>query len=464
MHAKVLAPLAGSRIQAAHKFPQLRLQPTQHRLMTRRRQCNLPLRLFHPSSVDFAKRELEAGRIVEVRRDDSLLVALGFYEPHLQRVDVFDMTPSLASILPTINEDSFMARVYEAWERRRRIIPQTQSNTYRIINGYADSLPSLFVDVFSECFVRVVATSFGAERLVPPLLDFLSRRGAEEVLLDTPTLGDAARVSVITPTIPLPQMYVESGVSHLWLKPEMRMSSTDNIFLINPAHRRIRCMMRDVGRGKRVLTIYDRSGSAAMHAVMTAKHVTVAHREEASLQWARANLICNHSASAFKTCETVCCDPAELRVRHQQDVVYIECHPKFLSTSNQWVELVRSLANNKVIGVGTVLIVAQEEAPLGVHDLLPRRKAFYDGDEIKADQDLPMTRRPLADVLRNALEQCHLRLKFLRAFSVSWDYPLLPEAESASFSQVYLVEGPALEQVFRVSPSNGRTESIDTAL
>ncbi|AYU81031.1 hypothetical protein conserved [Leishmania donovani] len=463
MHAKVLGPLAGSRIQAAHKFPQLRLQPTQHRLMTRRRQCNLPLRLFHPSSVDFARHELEAGRIVEVRRDDNSLVALGFYEPHLKRVDVFDMTASLAAMLPAISEDFFMARVHEAWERRRRILPQTQSNTYRVVNGYADSLPSLFVDVFSECFVRVVATSFGAERLVTPLLDFLSRRGAEDVLLDTPTLGDTARVSIVTPTISLPQLYVEGGVSHLWLRPDMRMPSTENLFLINPAHRRTRRMMRDVGKGKRVLTIYDRSGSAAMNAVMTAKHVTVLHREETSLEWARANLICNHSASVFKTCETVCCDPAELRVRHQQDVVYIECHPKFLSTSNQWAELVRSLANNKVIGVGTMLIVAQEEAPLGVHDLLPRRKVFYGGDESKANQDCPMKRRPLADALRNALEKCHLRLKFLRAFSVACDHPLLPESESASFSQVYLIEGPALEQVFRVPTSSHRKVRTDEA-
>ncbi|KAG5473218.1 hypothetical protein CUR178_03137 [Leishmania enriettii] len=464
MHAKVVAPLAASRIQTAHKFPQLRLQPLQHRLITRRRQCNLPLRLFHPSSVEFAERDLEAGRIVEVRRDDHSLVALGFYEPYLQRVDVFDMTPSLASMLPTISEDSFMARVHEAWERRRRILPQTQSNTFRIVNGYADSLPSLFVDVFSECFVRVVATSFGAERLVPPLLDFLSRRGAEDVLLDTPTLGDAARVSLITPTIPLPQMYVEGGVNHLWLRPDVRMPSTENLFLINPAHRRIRRMLRDLGKGKRVLTIYDRSGSASMNAVMTAKHVTVVHREEASQEWARENLICNHSASVFRACETVCCDPAELRVRHQQDVVYVECHPKFLSTSHQWADLVRSLVINKVVGVGTMLIVAQEEAPLGVRDFLPRRKALYGGDESKADRNRPMTRRPLADVLRNALERCHLQLKFLRAFSVACDHPLLPEAESASFSQLYLLEGPALEQVFRVSPSRSHEKSVDETL
>ncbi|KAG5498726.1 hypothetical protein JKF63_03014 [Porcisia hertigi] len=452
MHAKLLAPLAGGRIQAAHKFPQLHLQAAQRWLVTRHRQCNLPLQLFQPSSVDFAGRELEAGRIVEVRGDDNSLVALGFYEPQLQRVDVFDMTPSLSTTLPTISEDSFMARVHDAWERRRRILPQTHSNTYRIVNGSADSLPSLFVDVFSECFVRVVATSFGAERLVPPLLDFLSRRGAEDVLLDTPTLGDAVRASLITPTLPLPQIYVEGGVSHMWLKRDMRLPSTENLFLVNTAHRRTRRMMRDVGKGKRVLTIYDRSGSASMNAIMTAKHVTVAHREETYLEWARANLICNHSASVFKTCETVCCDPAELHLRHQQDVVYMECHPKFLSTHSQWVALVQALATNKVIGIGTILVLAQEEAPLGVRDLLPRRAVFYGGDESKANEDRPMTRRPLADVIRDALERCNLRLKFLRAFSVACDYPLLPEEESPSFSQIYLVEGPVLNHVFRAPP------------
>ncbi|KPA83290.1 putative mitochondrial hypothetical protein [Leptomonas pyrrhocoris] len=453
MHHKILAPLLGNRVQAAQKFPQLRLKPQEHHLITRRLQCSIPLTVFHPNSVDFATRELEAGRIVEVRRDDQRLVALGFYEPQLGRVDVFDATPNSAAMLPTISEDFFMARMHEAWERRRRILLQTQNNTYRIVNGYADRLPALFVDIFSECFVRVVATSAGAERLVPPLFDFLRRSGAEEVLLDTPTLGDTNRVSLISSTIPLPQMYVEGGVSHLWLKQGVQLSSTANLMLLNPAHRRTRRMVRDLGKGKRVLTIYDRSGSAAMNAVMTAKHVTVVHREEATLEWARANLICNHSSSVFKTCETVCCDPAQLRVRHQQDVVYIECHPQFLSTGEQWAALMQALARNKVLGVGTMLIVAQDEAPLGIRDLLPRRRALFAGGDAEAAANLPIHRRPLAELLRNSLEEVHLRLKFLRAFSVACDHPRIPESASASFSQVYLVEGPALEHVFRIPNS-----------
>jgi hypothetical protein len=450
MHHKLIAPLLGNRLQAAQKFPQLRLRPRQHHRITRHLQCDVPLSLFHPNSLDFAKRELEAGRIVEIRRDDQRLVALGFYEPQLNRVDVFDATPNSVTTFPTISEDFFMARVHEAWERRRRILPQTQNNTYRIVNGYADSLPALFVDIFSECFVRVVATSWGAERLLPPLLDFLRRSGAEDVLLDTPTLGDSNRVSLISATIPLPQMYVEGGVSHLWLKQGVRLSSTENLLLLNPAHRRTRRMMRDLGKGKRVLTVYDRCGSASMNAVMTAKHVTVVHREESTLEWARANLICNHSNTVFKTCETVCCDPAELHVRHQQDVVYIECEPKYLSSGKQWATLVKALARNKVIGVGTMLIVAQEEAPLGIRDLLPRRTALFAGDSVKAEANPPIHRRPLAELLRNSLEEEHLRLKFLRAFSVACDHPRIPESESASFSQVFLIEGPALEHVFRI--------------
>ncbi|KPI90197.1 hypothetical protein ABL78_0715 [Leptomonas seymouri] len=449
MHLKAIAPLMGSRLQASQKFPTLRLKPQEHRLITRHLQCNIPFTLFHPSCADFAKRELEAGQIVEIRRDDRRLVALGFYEPQLNRVDVFDATPSSVEMLHTISEDFFMARVHDAWERRRRILSQTQNNTYRIVNGYADGLPSLFVDIFSECFVRVVATSHGAERLIPPLLDFLRRGGAEDVLLDTPTLGDSNRVSLISSTIALPRMYVEGGVSHLWLKHGVQLPSTENLLLINSAHRRTRRMIRDLSKGKRVLTIYDRCGSASISAVMTAKQITVVHREESTLEWARANLICNHSSTVFKTCETVCCDPAELRMRYQQDVVYIECHPQFLSTAEQWTHLVQELARNKVLGIGTMLIVAQEESPLGIQDLLSRRRALFDGDSAKAEANLPIQRRALAERLRDSFEQVHLRLKFLRAFSVACDHPRIPEDESVSFSQVYLVEGPALEHVFR---------------
>lgn len=455
MHAKVLSPLLSNRITPSQKFPQLCLRPQRHKLITHHRRCDLPLSIFDPRSVQFAERELEAGRIVEVRRDDHSLVALGFYEPALQRVDLFDLTPKSVTTLPTISEDFFMARVFEAWERRRRILPQTQNNTYRIVNGYADGLPSLFVDIFSECFVRIISTSAGSERLVPPLVEFLRRRGAEDVLLDTPSIDCDTRFSLITPTVAIPQVYVEGGVSHLWLKEDVRPPSTENGYLVNAAHRRTRRLMRDLSKGKRVLTINDRGGSASMNAVMTAKHVTVVHQDAALLEWARSNLVYNHSDSVFHSCETICCNPKDLQLRHQQDVVFIESHPHHLCTASQWKTLLQALTRNNIVGIGSVIVVAQEEAPLGIPDLVNRVGAAVDSSEVERGGIEAVKRRPLASLLRDTMEKSNYRLKFLRAFSVACDFPLLPQSESAAFSQVFYLEGSAILETFRQPASSG---------
>lgn len=435
MYAKVFTPLLGHRVQPGQKFAQLKLLPKEHRRLTHHLQCLLPLSVFDSACVDFARRELDPGRVVEVRQANDRLIGLGFYEPQLQRVDVFDLIGRNVTSLPTVSEDFFVARVHAAWERRRRRLHQSQNNTYRIVNGHVDGLPSLYVDMFSDSFVRVIATSAGAERLVPAVAEFLRRSGTEEILLDTPTLGDQERLTLVSPTMPMSRVYVENGIRHMWLREKMRVPTVGNRYLINCANRRARRMLRDLGRGKRVLCVNDRSGSAAMNAVMTAKHVTVVDPDEDVLDWVRENLVANHSSSVFQNCETVRSSLDQLEVSRQQDVVYLEHHYETLATREQWGAALVSLIRKGVMGTGTIVVMSQEAAPLGIPDLLPRHP-----------QSAPsVSRIKLAEALRDAAEECRLRVRFLRAFSPSVDYPLFPEETSVCFSQTYLIEGPLIE-------------------
>lgn len=437
MHAKVLAPLLGYRIQPATKFPQMRLKGREHRRITHHRQCLVPMGMFQDDSVRFATRELTPGRIVEVRREDNRLIALGFFEPQLNRVDVFDLTPKEVTMLPTISEDFFSARMHDAWEQRRKLLYQSQNNTFRILNGYADGIPALYVDMFSESFARVIATTAGSERLLPAVADFLRRRGAEEILLDSPTLGPDSRLTVARPTKVSKNIYVEGGIRHLWPPETVKLPTIDNRPLVNTAHRRARRMIRDLGKGKRVLCVNDRGGSASMNAVMTAKQVTVVEADAATLDWTRENLILNHTQAVFKNCDTVHSSAADLGTSKQYDVVFLEHHPDTLSSPAQWTDTLVSLVRRKIIGAGTIVVMAQEAAPLGINDLLARRTSGQ-------GKPVPATRKELAQALRDCADACSMRVRFLRAFSASVDYPLQPEDDSLTFSLTYLFEGPVI--------------------
>lgn len=438
MHSKVLSSLLGQRIQPAHKFPQIRLKANEQLLGSRHHSCSLPLTLFHDASVEFCCHELQQGQIVEVRRDDNKLEALGFFEPQLLRVEIFDFVGNSMSLLPTVSEDFFISRVDAAWERRRRLLHQSENNAYRVLNGTVDGVPSLYMDAFSESFVRLVATSAGAERLVPAVTEYLRRRGTEEVLLDTPTVGRSQRLSLAQQTLPMSRMYVESGVRHLWLKDSIRLDTEANRLLLNPAHRRARRMIRDLAKDKRVMCVYDRSGSAAMNATMTAKYVTVVEECQSALKWVQANLVANHSAAVFKSCHTVHSTLEGLELREQYDIVYLEHHHKYLATARQWNKAIVDLTTKKIIGAGTIVIMAQESAPLGIRDLLVRRSSGG------CDAERPASRKEIAQTLRDAADTCKMRVRFLRAFSTSCDYPQLPEEDSVCFSLAYLMEGPAI--------------------
>ncbi|EPY32041.1 23S rRNA (cytosine1962-C5)-methyltransferase [Angomonas deanei] len=434
MHAKVLSKLGNNGFKAAQRFPQLRLKPREHAKITAHRRSSLLFDSFEPKSLEYAVNDVQSGGVVEVRRSDDKMIALGFFEPQYNRVDVFDLTPKQVTSLPTVCDDFFIARLHDSWDRRKRLLQQSRNNTYRVCNGYVDGIPSLYVDHFSDCFLRIIATSAGAERLLPSIIEFFRCRGAEEILIDSPTLGDAEKITLVKPSIPMPRVYVEGGIRHMWLPDSVRIPTTENRYLLHPAYRRARQMLRDLGRDKKVLCINDRSAGASLYAVSTAKWVTCVEEDSVFTEWTRENLIANHSPVIFsQRCEMVQSSILNFTKEETYDVVYIENHPNTLCSLEQWTKTLKHLMSHKLAGVGTIIIMSQETAPLAIEDMK------------RVNKHEPATRKNIAQAIRDAGDDFNLRVRFLRAFSPSYDYPLLPEGESIAFSLVYLIEGPAIE-------------------
>ncbi|RHW71877.1 hypothetical protein DPX39_060040100 [Trypanosoma brucei equiperdum] len=436
MWSKVFTPLLTHRLTPAEKFPQLQLRVGQQRRVTCGRQLSIPLSSFDSHSLDFARREIEPGSVVELRdADHRKLLALAFYEPALLRVDIFHHTPKVVTDLPRISEDFFVNRVKEAWGRRQSVFRHVRTgstNAYRVVNGYADGVPSLYVDLFSSSFARVVATSAGAERIVPAVTELLRQHGVEEVLLDTPHLKDHEKLTLITPTITLPETYMENGASNMWLPRDEYPTTSSNRWLINTAHRRIRAVLRDLCHGKRVLCVNDRGGAAALQAVMTAKSVVFAESDESLLNRVRENLVANHASAVFNTCETTNSPIEELSMR-QQDVVFLEHRFDTLSSPEQWQNLLKVMLFRGVCGKGSIVVVAQEVALLGMHDYVAS------GGGVAASV-VRATRSEMFNVFNRVTAEHGLRARLLRFFGPSIDYPTLPAVEAGSYSYAFLLE------------------------
>ncbi|KAG8345311.1 hypothetical protein ERJ75_000727400 [Trypanosoma vivax] len=435
MLSSLLSPLLAYRLTAGQKFPQLQLRVGEQLCLTHQRQSFVPLTSINPHSLDFARRELAPGSVVELREaDHHRLLGLGFYEPSYLRVDVFQFTPRRVVELPTVSEEFFLDRVREAWDRRKRVLSRQSSgatNTYRVVNGAADGVPGLYVDIFSPSYARVVATTHGSERLVPSVAEMLRCKGVEQLLLHSPHLKDREKLNLSSPTVSLPSCYMENGASHLWVPREERPTTTSNRWLVNTSHRRARLLLREVCSGKRVMCINDRGGAAALQAVMSAKSVIVAESDTSVLDRVRENLVANHGKAVFGLCETTCAAVNDLTVR-KQDVVYIDHHPEQLLATAQWHDTMDALLKRGVCGGGTIVFVAQEAAPLGIPDLVETGLSHSSAAAQRED---------LMSAIRLAVSDHHLTIRSLRCFGPSVDHPVLPAVECPCFAQVFLLEG-----------------------
>ncbi|CCW68097.1 unnamed protein product [Phytomonas sp. Hart1] len=456
MYTKLLSPLLGNRIQPAQKFPQIRLKAKEHYQLTQRRRGFLSLSDFQDDNVDFIQHEYQPGQILEVRREDQKLLALGAFEPQLGRVDLFhtaSQTPS--AMLPVISEDFFTARLRDLRERRHQDLQQCRfTNTYRMVNGAVDGFPGLFIDQFSDSFLRVIATSALAERLLPAVSEFLLEHRAEELLLDSPTLGDRARLSFTRPTLTLPNIYVEGGVQLPWPPSKAnRQPTLENRLLINPAHRRARHLLREISAGKRVLCFNDRSGAAALNAVMTAKQVVVVGADHAALEWTRSALLFNHGAPIFEQCELIQLQALK-ELLHSTfslgmpppEVVFVEHDSNSLATAQQWREFLIGMMSKGLLCVGTILITAQEGHPLGVADLSARREQRFQQES----PDSTVSFGDMSPLIMSAAEACKLQARVLRTFSSSWDFPTFPVDDPSCFSHVCLIEEPSVNNLHEV--------------
>lgn len=232
----------------------------------------------------------EPGELVEVIDRDGSLLAVGYLDEGVIGVRI------VARKRRELEGDVMLRRVQAALAQRTAFLDRTQTTAFRWVNGEADQLPGVNVDVYAGWAV-VRFDGLGAERwasaivpcivkTMPELRGVLLRKGR----------GETKDVRVVHGEEP-PALVVihEHGMK---LHADLRHGQKTGLFL---DHRESRKRIRDIAKGRSVLNLYGYTGGFSIAAGLGgAREVsTVDVAREALLlaekSWAENGLLQKHT-------------------------------------------------------------------------------------------------------------------------------------------------------------------------
>lgn len=113
-------------------------------------------------------KDIAAGETVRLYTHDNKFIGSGFYNPH--SLIAFRLLSRTGEIP---DSDFFRNKILNALDLRKKIYPESRTNTFRLVHGESDGLPGLVIDRFNTAYV-LQAFSAGMDRHLPMISDVLS--------------------------------------------------------------------------------------------------------------------------------------------------------------------------------------------------------------------------------------------------------------------------------------------------
>jgi 23S rRNA (cytosine1962-C5)-methyltransferase len=286
-------------------FRNLPKPPTQRLAIHVKPAAERALRREHPwvfeDAVVKQNAEGEAGSLAIIfdKKKDKFLAA-GLYDPYSPiRIKALQFnTPA------TINPTWFAGKIEQAYERRKPLL-ETDTNSYRLIYGENDGLPSLVADVYDQVLVVKLYSLIWIpylQQVLPPLLRLSQCSTA--VLRLSRNVQQHPR-----------QLYslADGQVIHGQLKEEVVIFREHGLrFSANVVkghktgyfldHRHNRKRVGELAKGKRVLDVFAYAGGFSVHALAGgAITVTSLDISEQALEMAKQNAMLNEVADRHET-------------------------------------------------------------------------------------------------------------------------------------------------------------------
>lgn len=289
-------------------------------------------------------------------------MACGFYDPSSPiRIKILQ-----ANKPANINEEWFKDKIKTAYEKRLPLL-KTATNSYRLIYGENDNLPSLIADVYKNTLVVKLYATFwlpyldiilpellkisNSETLVLRMSRNVQKEGNQYGLEDGQVLHGELENEVI--------VFEEHGVT---FSANVIHGHKTGYFL---DHRFNRKKVGEMAKNKTVLDVFSYAGGFSVHALAGgAKEVTSLDISGPALEIAKANAKLNDFTGTHSVIVGDAFDEMELlaRDRSEFDIVVID-PPSFAKSAievDRAINSYKRLANLglKLVSKGGVLVLA----------------------------------------------------------------------------------------------------------
>ena len=226
-------------------------------------------------------------------------LACGFYDPNSPiRIKILHTNSPV-----TINSEWFAKKVNEAYQKRIPLL-QTDTNSYRLIYGENDNLPSLVADVYDTVLVVKLYASFWFYHLKDILPELIKVSKAETTVL---------RLSRNVQKEQHPFKFTDGQILDGELKNEVVIFKEHGVnFSANVIHghktgyfldhRANRKKVGELAKGKTVLDVFSYAGGFSIHALVGgAKTVTSLDISAPALEIAKDNAKLNQYSGTHHT-------------------------------------------------------------------------------------------------------------------------------------------------------------------
>lgn len=255
------------------------------------------LRKGHPwvfeGSINKQSKEGQAGDLAIVfDKKKNKFLAIGLYDPHSPiRIKILQHHQSA-----TINEDWFKQKIEAAYHKRAPLLA-TDTNSYRLIHGENDGLPSLIADVYDHVLVIKLYALIWLPylKVVADLLQKTSRCSTVVLRLNRNTqqqneaLHGLKDGQILSGTLEEPVIiFKEHGIR---FSANVIAGHKTGYFL---DHRLNRKRVGEYAKGKKVLDVFSYAGGFSVHALAGgAKEVWSLDISAQALEMAKQNALLN---------------------------------------------------------------------------------------------------------------------------------------------------------------------------
>ena len=238
-----------------HTLPRITLRPGKEKSLQRR----------HPwvfsGAIARKDKDLHDGDIVDIYDARNQYLATGHYQPTTIAVRIFSFEQR------DINRDFWREKLLNAIDFRKSILlPNPQTNMYRLVNGEGDGMPGLIIDVYGHHLVMQVH-SMGMYRLHKTIAELLTELIPDVKSVYLKTAMDEADDLETTNEgwiFGHPDGDVIGMENGILFKIDIEHGQKTGFFL---DQRDSRAMVGEFAKGKRVLNMFSYSGGFSLYAL-----------------------------------------------------------------------------------------------------------------------------------------------------------------------------------------------------